>query len=380
MCSPSSAPGSGCYRSPGCHLVAAADHALVLRVRSRRHRQLSSLRTQATCRLHAALCEIIPGGVPRNITANRAAAILDTCVADSAVAAAWHGLAVDHLADLRRIDTRLADTRKRITTAVEASGTTLTSVLGVGPVIAATILGYVADPSRFPTADKFASYNGTAPIGVSSGNRKIFRPSMRGNRRLNHVIHLAAVTQIAHKHSQGHAYYQRKLAAGVPAGIRPAGHGRDGRRADNGRSARQGCAGRCDGPRARWRARRGRALPGSAASGSTPRRREALAYFLGLRFWKDLEDHNAPRLPDLKSASSVDEAATIIPSTDSGVRAATQADHATPPAHACEGMTPCPRSLPAGPCIQSSSAESADPPARSLVGSNQQLTDVRPCT
>jgi hypothetical protein len=37
---------------------------------------LSSLRTQAACRLHAVLCEITPGGVPKNITASRAAAIL----------------------------------------------------------------------------------------------------------------------------------------------------------------------------------------------------------------------------------------------------------------------------------------------------------------
>jgi len=59
-------------RSPACHQVRADDHLVVLRVWSRRHRQLSSLRTQAACRLHAVLCEITPGGVPKNITtANR---------------------------------------------------------------------------------------------------------------------------------------------------------------------------------------------------------------------------------------------------------------------------------------------------------------------
>ncbi len=105
------------------------------------------------------------------------------------------------------------DTRS-VTVAVRASGTTLTEVFGVGPVIAAAFIGDVADISRFPTADRFASYNGTAPIEVSSGSRKIYRLSMRGNRRLNHAIHMAAVTQIAHKHSDGHAYYQRKLAEG----------------------------------------------------------------------------------------------------------------------------------------------------------------------
>ena len=36
----------------------------------------------------------------------------------------------------------------------------------------------------------------------------------RGNRRLNHVIHMAAVTQIRHRHSPGRAYYERKIAEG----------------------------------------------------------------------------------------------------------------------------------------------------------------------
>jgi hypothetical protein len=49
---------------------------------------------------------------------------------------------------------------------------------------------------------------------VSSGNRKIYRLSRRGNRRLNHAIHMAAVTQISHRHSDGRAYYNRKLAEG----------------------------------------------------------------------------------------------------------------------------------------------------------------------
>jgi transposase len=49
---------------------------------------------------------------------------------------------------------------------------------------------------------------------VSSGQRKIYRLSLRGNRRLNHAVHMAAITQIRHKHSDGRAYYQRKLAEG----------------------------------------------------------------------------------------------------------------------------------------------------------------------
>ena len=97
---------------------------------------------------------------------------------------------------------------------MRASGTTLTSIFGVGPVVAATVIGDVRDVARFPGRDHFAAYNGTAPIEVSSGRRKVYRLSRRGNRRLNHVIHMAAVTQIRFRHSEGRAYYERKLAEG----------------------------------------------------------------------------------------------------------------------------------------------------------------------
>ena len=80
--------------------------------------------------------------------------------------------------------------------------------------MAATVIGYVVDVDRFADRDRFASYNGTAPIEVSSGGHKVFRLSRRGNRRLNHAIHMAAVTQVSHRHSEGRAYYDRKVKEG----------------------------------------------------------------------------------------------------------------------------------------------------------------------
>jgi hypothetical protein len=49
---------------------------------------------------------------------------------------------------------------------------------------------------------------------VSSGNRKTHRLSLRGNWRINHAIHMAAITQIRHRHSEGRAYYEKKVAEG----------------------------------------------------------------------------------------------------------------------------------------------------------------------
>ena len=108
----------------------------------------------------------------------------------------------------------IRETRKKLATAVAAAGTSLTGLFGVGPVIAAAVIGDVRTVSRFPGRDHFAAYDGTAPIEVSSGGRKIWRLSRRGNRRLNHAIHMAAVTQIRYRHSLGRAYYEKKLAEG----------------------------------------------------------------------------------------------------------------------------------------------------------------------
>ena len=91
----------------------------------------------------------------------------------------------------------MRESKKKLAVAVKASGTSLTGVFGVGPVIAATVIGDADGVARFASRDHFAAYNGTAPIEVSSGNRKIDPGlSLRGNRRINHAIHMAAITQI----------------------------------------------------------------------------------------------------------------------------------------------------------------------------------------
>lgn len=76
------------------------------------------------------------------------------------------------------------------------------------------LVGYSGDVSRFRSCDDYAAYNGTAPREVASGGKGVHRLSLRGNRQLNHALHLAAVTQIRHPHSEGRAYYDRKTAEG----------------------------------------------------------------------------------------------------------------------------------------------------------------------
>jgi hypothetical protein len=69
--------GIAALRSAACQPVRADDHAAVLKVWAKRHRDLSRARNQVACRMHAVLCQLIPGGVSKRITAGLAARILE---------------------------------------------------------------------------------------------------------------------------------------------------------------------------------------------------------------------------------------------------------------------------------------------------------------
>ena len=142
------------------------------------------------------------------------ARLLEALEPVGAVAAARKEIAEERLDDLRRLDAQLKELRERLAAVVAASRTTTTKVFGVRPVVAAITVGLTGDVGRFADKDHFAAYNGSAPIEVSSGEKKIYRLSMRGSRQLNHALHMAAVTQVSHRHSEGRAYYDKKVAQG----------------------------------------------------------------------------------------------------------------------------------------------------------------------
>jgi transposase len=163
-------------------------------------------------RLRSARSELVPGGIAKEINASSAERLLAGVNPTSAVERARHALALAHLDDLRRLDTQMRASKKRIADAVAASGTSLTKIFGVGPVVAAMVIGYTGDVGHFQSRDHFAAYTGTAPIEVSSGGRITHRLSRRGNRQRNHAIHIAAITQIRFTHSPGRPFFDRKVA------------------------------------------------------------------------------------------------------------------------------------------------------------------------
>jgi transposase len=200
-------------RRDGLAEVGREGEAAVLRMLAKRHRELTALRTQAVCRLHAILAVLKPGGMGHRLSAKQASRMLGGIRGLDAVGEQRRLMAKTHLVDIRRLDRDLEAIKTQIRTAVTAADTSVTDIYGVGPVVAAFLIGYSPPIERFGSADRYAAYNGTAPIEVSSGGKVRHRLSRRGNRTLNHAIHTAAVTQISHD-TPGRVYYDKKLDEG----------------------------------------------------------------------------------------------------------------------------------------------------------------------
>jgi transposase len=201
-------------RTPRLRVVEAANHAEVLRLLSKRNSDLVSQRIRVVCRLHALFQELAPGGIAKQMNASDAEALLRKLKPETQSQWVRHDLAVELFEDLCRIEAQHKVSERRIKEAVKVSGTSVTNIYGVGPVLAAQLIGYTSDVRRFANRDAFASYNGTAPVEFSSGGRVVHRVSQRGNRMLNHAVHMAAVTQLRQPTTQGRIYFERKLAEG----------------------------------------------------------------------------------------------------------------------------------------------------------------------
>jgi transposase len=191
--------------------VTTEDPNVVLRLLTCRREDLVAERTRTLSRLHVLLRELHPGGANRQLSAAHAAALLRQIRPITVVDAHRKQIARQLLGDLRRQDRQVAVATTAVRKAITASGTTLTQIHGLGPVLAAKILGHTGDVGRFPDRDHYASYTGAAPIEASSGDLRRHRLNRAGNRQLNCALHIIAVCQIRDP-GPGQAYYQRKLA------------------------------------------------------------------------------------------------------------------------------------------------------------------------
>jgi transposase len=200
-------------RTPNLVRVEVDDDLVLMGMLVDRRDELGRARTQTINRLHRLLLELFPGGAPKFLSSHKARAVIATTKPRDIVGKTRRRLAVELIVELEGIDKKIKAIKKEITALVEDRGSTLMELTGIGPSGAARLLADVGDIHRFTDRDRFASWNGTAPLDASSGEQKRHRLSRAGNRRINRALHIMAVVQLRNP-TEGRAYFDAKKAAG----------------------------------------------------------------------------------------------------------------------------------------------------------------------
>ncbi len=200
-------------RTQGLRVLQVDGELEALRMLTDRREALTRRRIQTVNRLQALLAELLPGQAKKDITPLQAKAMLSTVRPRDLAGKTRRRIAAEELAELVAVDAKIKKATAELKAIVLARGSHLMDLHGVGPVVAARVLADVGDVTRFADRNRFASWTGTAPLDASSGEHNRHRLSRAGNRRMNHMIHIAAVTQIR-LDTVGRTYYRRKRAEG----------------------------------------------------------------------------------------------------------------------------------------------------------------------
>lgn len=178
-----------------------------------RRDELGRARTQTVNRLHRLLLELFPGGAKQFLSAAQARALVATVKPRDLVGKTRRRLSVELITELETIDKKIKTADADLRNLVTGRGSTLLDLHGIGPSGAARLLADVGDIGRFANRDRFASWNGTAPLDASSGEQQRHRLSRAGNRRINRTLHIMAIVQLRNP-TAGRAYFDTKKAAG----------------------------------------------------------------------------------------------------------------------------------------------------------------------
>jgi transposase len=206
--------------APHLPSVAADDATAVLDLlTSQRETALAEARRLGN-QLHALLLQIDPQykkHLPA-LTSHAAIAALEHYQAPasaSGLLAQERAAIVRRLAQRLRLATEQAEELERLVRAriKDSAFMGLTSIWGVGMIIAGTLAGILGPGCRFANDAQLAAYAGVAPLEASSASLVRHRLNRGGNRRLNMIVHMVALTQLR-SWEPARAYVGRRLAEG----------------------------------------------------------------------------------------------------------------------------------------------------------------------
>ncbi|MFD6356875.1 IS110 family RNA-guided transposase [Nocardia tengchongensis] len=199
--------------SPNLLRVEPDPDQLLLGMLADRRDELGRTRTETVNCLHRFLLDLFPGGVKKFLSAKQARTLIATVKPRDALGKTRRRPAVELISDLESIDRKINAADKELQQLVIDRSSTLMDLHGIGPSSAARLLADTGDIHRFRNRDRFASWNGTAPLDASSGDQQRHRLSRAGNRRINRVLHIMAVVQLRNR-TAGRVYFDSRKAAG----------------------------------------------------------------------------------------------------------------------------------------------------------------------
>ncbi|WIY00950.1 transposase [Amycolatopsis mongoliensis] len=170
---------------------------------------LGRARTQTVNRLHRLLLELFPGGAKKFLSATQARALVATVKPRDIVGKTRRRLIVELITELETVDMKSKAADKDLRELVITRGSTLVDLHGIGPSGAARLPADVGDIHRFGNRDRFASWNGTAPLDASSGEQQRHRLSRAGHRRINRTLHTMGVVRLRNS-TAGRVYFDSR--------------------------------------------------------------------------------------------------------------------------------------------------------------------------
>jgi transposase len=204
--------------APGLPEVRAEDTTTVLDLLTSERETVLGEATRLRNQLHALLGQLDPeyeDHLPRLETRE------EWAVLEKYQAASSNEVPQARAASVRRLAQRLTlaltqaeDLASQIKSRTTAEGfAPLTEICGVGLLLAGTLAGILGPGCRFRTDAELAAYAGVAPLETSSASKVRHRLSRSGNRRLNSLVHLVAVTQLR-CYAPAKTYIKRRLGEG----------------------------------------------------------------------------------------------------------------------------------------------------------------------
>ena len=197
----------------GLRTVTVDEAVTALRALVEHRDDVVKTRTQTVNRLHALLTQLLPAGAPRQLTANTATQLLRPVRPRSITARTLRRLAAELITEIRHLEPAHQRREHRDHPRCPGQPQHPDRAARNSHLNAGKILARVGDVHRFRSAATFASYTGTAPIEVSSGDVVRHRLSRAGDRQLNCCLHTMAITQLQ-RDCPGRTYYLRKRADG----------------------------------------------------------------------------------------------------------------------------------------------------------------------